>query len=1453
MERPAVGSFDSFLVDLRSPVEEIRLGAVIELIRNGDLRAIPSLRELASSDSSVKVRYYAKKGLQLISRSQSSDSDSPENIDYSSLSTEKSLACLNSAFEGGDVEERIRVLQGLIKSGRREIAPRILQLLNSESDPFVCSKLLIGLGILGDSTHLSAIRRFLENQDFRIRANAIEALGSIGGSEVCEILLGLLDDQDNRVKANAVRELRRFSLDIVEESLTHMVESQGEWMRDSAASALSEIGSDRFLPLMVRLLHDPSEGVRNKARTGIAGLASRNVALAQTILHDLSEGEADSATAVDGSESEGISVDSVKDGIKELTRALKNSDFQVRLQAVYSIMASGNSEYVDTIFGLLGNESDRYVRAAMVNALSKLEKSSRIRGLLLDILDDENSRVRANVVEALGQYSGDSQVEERLRNCLVDSNNRVRGNAILALRNMGRDFGDALLEMARSTNPFHQRSAVYVILEIEDEKYVGLLEELSGSSDSKVRTRAVSAIEILRDHGSPVAAACLERIHGQPGSGENIEEEFSGGDAVSSSVSADTVEIERLVFNLSSGEPDIRVESLRILAEIGDARSIEAVNASLSDVDAGVRKSARDALNSIKRREEYNSHIRKISGGGEEEISPEQYIILLNDSNRDIRLSAVMSLRMADDSILPQLEFRLKVEDDPYVISALVSTIGMLGGEQQVPLIGRFLGHSDPRVRANAVEGLCFTGSFSAAGHIIRSLSDPHPRVQDNCRSSLRHFDESEIFRALEVFCEEGIDLHFERLLQLGIQSEPPLGTKILLWILCNSEESENQGKILNLLIHSNITGTELSRCGFSACVLDGKAHELINMMLSNSGNEKVLYLTRAGSLLDKFLASELNEQAADNLTPFSETDSSPTSGAVLNTHSSHVESAMGKGAEHAGKKAVRSVHEQIAKSRDVQSGKAVSDGSGRGSDSRMDKMDRILGKISAELSDGDEETRKAAVFRLSKIDDSRAMALLEKVEQEDSSNLVRYFARRFTKTSNVRRSRVKSDPEGDNSSRSGQKMSDERGTGKNIPEKKVTPRSYGKWAAILLLIIGTVFLSFYFHEKGFESIHKFGEFLKNPSSGKPVSENSIDDIVTETESVNSKGTERPVQSALEQHLLKRVTVCIDQFVQPSEQASAEYAGGRTKWGDVFEKGGRWAKAFTEYSKAFLNNQTSMDLGLRFLRVAARCDKIDQFRETVSSSQSPWKKYYMALSLGDSVEGMKVLSEIGSVNPQARLSIALAQLKNGDFRNSVENLVSLAGSMQSPDILLPLAAALTGAGAIDQAIMALERISLMYPWMADPLHCRALLSMEKNSSDTFGFFRDSLSKNDRDPSLLLDASLAASMAGQSDEAARYIIRAWREASGSPALGRLASPELLKSGEGIFALQAFYSSGNSETMSARDRMMERYIPLTIRKKAMEVLSRAMRANPENGPFRHCLEMEYFTPFWISIEK
>jgi HEAT repeat protein len=94
------------------------------------------------------------------------------------------------------------------------------------------------------------------------------------------------------------------------------------------------------------------------------------------------------------------------------------------------------------------------------------------------------------------------------------------------------------------------------------------------------------------------------------------------------------------------------------------------------------------------------------------------------------------------EKIIPIIDKILQTDNDDYVLSLLVKLLGYTGSQKIIPIVKRFLTHTNSRVRANAVEGLIMLNT-PVIREILEDqlLSETDSRVLNNIIIGLSKFD----------------------------------------------------------------------------------------------------------------------------------------------------------------------------------------------------------------------------------------------------------------------------------------------------------------------------------------------------------------------------------------------------------------------------------------------------------------------------------------------------------------------------------------------------------------------------------------------------------------------------------------------------------------------------------------------------------------------------------------
>ena len=116
------------------------------------------------------------------------------------------------------------------------------------------------------------------------------------------------------------------------------------------------------------------------------------------------------------------------------------------------------------------------------------------QGGVRDRLAEADPGVRANMIEAIGETDSED-AHALLLAAAQDSNNRVAGNALLALYRLGdASVEPALRKMAEHEVYLFRASCAWVIGEIADPRFAGILARMVGDPEQPVRRRAFAAL-----------------------------------------------------------------------------------------------------------------------------------------------------------------------------------------------------------------------------------------------------------------------------------------------------------------------------------------------------------------------------------------------------------------------------------------------------------------------------------------------------------------------------------------------------------------------------------------------------------------------------------------------------------------------------------------------------------------------------------------------------------------------------------------------------------------------------------------------------------------------------------------------------------------------------------------------------------------------------------------------
>ncbi len=313
------------------------------------------------------------------------------------------------------------------------------------------------------------------------------------------------------------------------------------------------------------------------------------------------------------------------------------------------------------------------------------------------------------------------------------------------------------------------------------------------------------------------------------------------------------VALARLAAQLESGESGLRnavVASITFLARKGSARAGELL-----------LRANTPTLNSAPRDVSAAFYLP----------NPTSVESRLDSPDAELRLEAAREAGLGERrELLPQLRATLDTERNTRVAATLVSAIGRLGDEEDVPRLQLFLSAQDPRLRANAVRGLGQLAGPQRADLLRAMLDDPNPRVRSKAIVALHgapELDVLPVLRGMAVNDGEGFGLS-------AIWAAATLGTSDAVAVLAEMAGSDHAdlAKRARVALQALASESEpaaraleeLGPADGSGRLADTKLERLLFDLRHENTEVRLATLRKAAELKDGRLLSPVREQLHD-------------------------------------------------------------------------------------------------------------------------------------------------------------------------------------------------------------------------------------------------------------------------------------------------------------------------------------------------------------------------------------------------------------------------------------------------------------------------------------------------------------------------------------------------------------------------------------------------------------
>jgi HEAT repeat protein/Flp pilus assembly protein TadD len=333
------------------------------------------------------------------------------------------LACIGEANEW----IFLNVVNSLARIGDHHATQTLTSFYTKERNERKRSAIIAAFGSLKDLTSIPTLTKALNDDDDRVKANAIESLSNLNvpGNRIISLIEPFLKHQNNRVRGNAIIAADKLGSIDLTPTLLEMKDSPSKLVRATLAFTLQKIEHVKAISIAIELLQDPDRLVRTNAATALTILAR----------------EAQSETII---------------------KLLNDENNEVKLQGISIIGKLRIKTAAQWLTKLYTENADSTLRSAIVTSLG-LVGSTFDAPILEEALCDRNARVRANAIESIESILGEKSISI-LRNMLKDTDNRVKANAANSLFKLGSiEVLDNLEKMLGSSDLSTKLSAVYTV------------------------------------------------------------------------------------------------------------------------------------------------------------------------------------------------------------------------------------------------------------------------------------------------------------------------------------------------------------------------------------------------------------------------------------------------------------------------------------------------------------------------------------------------------------------------------------------------------------------------------------------------------------------------------------------------------------------------------------------------------------------------------------------------------------------------------------------------------------------------------------------------------------------------------------------------------------------------------------------------------------------------------
>ncbi len=649
------------------------------------------------------------------------------------------------------------------------------KVLNDEVDfliRFYAHYSLVLLGFQSEDHIYNFLRQTFENPDPNVRRDAGERLTDFCidketlGEESCYLipfLIQAMKDENEDVRHYAVCACRPIKSNNPEfiQALIERLDDPVMHIRNNAADMLASIGpeAEAAAPAMLRLLQDPENDQRYMVSYALQRIQAKPEVVVPVLVNNFIRNKDNSIwnSLIHYGKS-------LKPYIPQFISILESED-RKRWRSAACILGAIGPDAKDAIPALIRalNNEDKWIRRDMAQALGNIgPAAAQAIPALIKLLNDEDEHVRNQVAASLGKMGEKAEsAVPALIELLKDDVENVRMAAITALAEVGEKAQQALPALYKSLedkeNSIRHAAArtIAKIAPVEPDKITKVISALEdqditylkivmniGGKDYHGAGEAVPVLIDLLNHEDQnavkYASIRLAIFEGESREGIPVFlDMLNSPDKLSKRKALqifyifnryifedDQDVISALAQTLENPDPEIRIQTLKVLTELGPKAkaAIPNIFSAFIDPNMNIRFAADNALRAM----------------GKEAV-PFLMKVLLND-NEVLRCFAAGALGLIGPDAkeaVPTLTVLMQ-DSRPRVRKAAVSALGLIGSEAQTAIPTLIAGLGDPEweVRDGSVRTLRLIGE-PAISALVKALTHEQPKIRMNAAVSL--------------------------------------------------------------------------------------------------------------------------------------------------------------------------------------------------------------------------------------------------------------------------------------------------------------------------------------------------------------------------------------------------------------------------------------------------------------------------------------------------------------------------------------------------------------------------------------------------------------------------------------------------------------------------------------------------------------------------------------------